>query len=320
MTWFYDLADRVLVPTEVYRRELVDTGIPAEKIEILERGVDTSLFHAARRDPGFYERTDDASLGGSLLRVLYVGRLAPEKNLGFLLRELRPLLDSRADVELVLVGDGPSRQELARQAGDRVRFLGELHGETLATAYASADLFVFPSTTDTFGNVVLEAQACGLPVVVTSEGGPRELVIPGPHGPRGRHRARGRFRRLGRAVARRSGAATGDGPSRSGSRAQPHLELGARPALVRPGRATDRTCARVVSTRRRPDRCWSVTTGDVRWLKEPPAADHGLLSGSIVRALPTAARGGRSQQVRHPFVVGPVTRPSLGVWSDSGSP
>ena len=179
VTWFYDLADRVLVPTEVYRRELVETGIPAEKIEILERGVDTSLFHAGRRDPGFYERADDASRGGSLLRVLYVGRLAPEKNLGFLLRELRPLLASRTDVELVLVGDGPSRQELARQAGDSVRFLGELHGETLATAYASADLFVFPSTTDTFGNVVLEAQACGLPVVVTSEGGPRELVMPG---------------------------------------------------------------------------------------------------------------------------------------------
>jgi glycosyltransferase involved in cell wall biosynthesis len=191
VTWFYDLADRVLVPTEVYRRELVDTGLAASKIEILERGVDTALFHSGRREPGFYDAvlnpqssTDGPSStagseAGVPLRVLYVGRLAPEKNLAFLLRELQPLLGMRGDVELVLVGDGPSRHELAAWAGDGVRFLGELHGEALATAYASADLFVFPSTTDTFGNVVLEAQACGLPVVVTNEGGPRELVMPG---------------------------------------------------------------------------------------------------------------------------------------------
>ncbi len=88
----------------------------------------------------------------------------------------------RPELSLALVGDGPPRAELERRAGERVHFTGFLEGAELAAAYASADVFVFPSRTDTFGNVVLEAQASALPVVVALEGGPRELIESGHDG------------------------------------------------------------------------------------------------------------------------------------------
>lgn len=117
------------------------------------------------------------------LKLLYVGRVSKEKNLQLLEKAFKSLVRSHPGLKLFIVGDGPYLEEMRREMTDTpCIFTGYLAGEELAEVYASCDLFVFPSTTDTFGNVVLEAQASGLPVVVTDAGGPRENVIDGVTG------------------------------------------------------------------------------------------------------------------------------------------
>ena len=173
MLWFYEQTDRILVPTEHYRKDLIHHGFEPAKLEVMARGVDTQLFHPDKRDSTFYQRY---ALDGSF-KFLYVGRLSREKNVHLLVDALDCLLQAGKAVSLILVGDGPYREELRSQCvGRPVVFTGFLEGEELATAYASADAMVFPSTTDTFGNVVLEAQASGLPVIVADRGGPPEIV------------------------------------------------------------------------------------------------------------------------------------------------
>jgi glycosyltransferase involved in cell wall biosynthesis len=116
-------------------------------------------------------------LAADSFKFLYVGRLSREKNTALLVDAFDRLLQAGQPVSLVLVGDGPYREELQMQcAGRPAVFTGFLTGEELAAAYASADVMVFPSTTDTFGNVVLEAQASGLPVIVSDRGGPPDIV------------------------------------------------------------------------------------------------------------------------------------------------
>jgi glycosyltransferase involved in cell wall biosynthesis len=110
------------------------------------------------------------------LRLLYVGRISKEKDLDLLAEAYRRLRDEGLPVQLFVVGHGPYSEALAKSLPDAI-FTGYLTGTELARAYASADIFVFPSTTDTFGNVILEAQASGLPVVVSASGGPKELVV-----------------------------------------------------------------------------------------------------------------------------------------------
>jgi glycosyltransferase involved in cell wall biosynthesis len=113
------------------------------------------------------------------LKLLYVGRVSKEKNMPFLAKAFKHLVDVRPDIRLIVVGDGPYLSEMKTSlTGLPATFTGFLSGEDLAQAYASSDLFIFPSTTDTFGNVVLEAQASGLPVIVTDEGGPKENLVP----------------------------------------------------------------------------------------------------------------------------------------------
>jgi len=107
--------------------------------------------------------------------LLYVGRISKEKNLDVLANAYRRLRDEGLPVELLLVGHGPYSEALAETLPDAI-FTGYLRGKDLAAAYASADVFAFPSTTDTFGNVIIEAQASGVPVVVSDAGGPKELV------------------------------------------------------------------------------------------------------------------------------------------------
>jgi glycosyltransferase involved in cell wall biosynthesis len=116
-----------------------------------------------------------------MTRLLYVGRISKEKDLDVLAAAYRQLRDENLPVQLYLVGNGPYIGALQELMPDAI-FTGYLAGEELATAYASADVFVFPSTTDTFGNVIIEAQASGLPVIVSTVGGPKELVEPGVNG------------------------------------------------------------------------------------------------------------------------------------------
>jgi len=178
MHWFYSQMDIIYVNSEHYRRCWIDRGIPANKLKILPRGLDTALFHPTKRTAGF--RAKFGARDGEAV-LLYVGRISKEKDLDVLAAAYRRLLEKHPKTRLVLVGDGPYLKELRETIPEAV-FTGYLSGGDLAKAFASADIFVFPSTTDTFGNVVLEAMASGLPAIVSDTGGPRELVKNGVTG------------------------------------------------------------------------------------------------------------------------------------------
>ncbi len=174
--WFYEQLDWVLVPSKHTGRELVEKGLDPGKIRLFPRGVDTEKFHPAKRDPSFMRKSFGTGDG---LKVLYVGRISKEKNLHLLVRAFESIREKVPGAELVMVGDGPYLEEIkALASGMPCVFTGYLEGEELSSIYASCDLFVFPSATDTFGNVVLEAQASGLPVIVTDSGGPQENIVP----------------------------------------------------------------------------------------------------------------------------------------------
>jgi phosphatidylinositol alpha 1,6-mannosyltransferase len=158
---------RALLAPNAELRELLtrETGRPTH---LMRRGVDTSLFSPIKRVRG-----DGAFLIG------YVGRLSPEKNVRRLVELERGLIEAGAgDFRFLIVGCGSEREWLERRMR-RAEFTGILRGEALARAFASLDLFVFPSQTDTFGNVVLEAQASGVPCLVNSRGGPRSIIQAG---------------------------------------------------------------------------------------------------------------------------------------------
>ena len=171
MQWFYGQTDLLYVNSEFYRRCWIDRGIVPDKLRIFPRGLDTELFHPSRREADFWKKR-----GAKGAVMLYVGRVSKEKDLNFL-AEIMPALHEKVATPftLAIVGEGPYRKELEALLPDAI-FTGILTGRELGVAYASADLFVFPSTTDTYGNVVVEAMAAGLPVAVSDIGGPRELV------------------------------------------------------------------------------------------------------------------------------------------------
>ncbi len=184
MRWLYGQQDTVFVNSEQYRQSWIDRGIEPDKIKLLPRGLDTELFGPERRDPKFWQRFEKRRKQGAeqrLVRLLYVGRVSKEKDLDVLAAAYTKLREENAPMKLFIVGNGPYAKTLAANLPEAV-FTGYLAGKDLATAYASADIFVFPSTTDTFGNVVIEAQASGLPVVVSNLGGPNELVEDGVDG------------------------------------------------------------------------------------------------------------------------------------------
>jgi glycosyltransferase involved in cell wall biosynthesis len=178
MHWFYGQLDTVFVNSEEYRKSWVKRGFDPAKLKILPRGLDTELFHPARRSAAFLEKF--GTRNGDV-RLLYVGRVSREKDLDLLATAYRRLRNEGLPIQLFVVGHGPYAEALAKSLPEAF-FTGYLEGTELATAYASADIFVFPSTTDTFGNVILEAQASGLPVVVSDSGGPKELVANGTNG------------------------------------------------------------------------------------------------------------------------------------------
>ncbi len=157
MKWYYNKCRLVLSPSQFTCNQLKRKL--STKIRIFSRGVDTKLFHPAKFK---FNRKSIA---------LYVGRLSIEKNLDILIK----CFSSRKDCMLKFVGSGPYEQELKKRLPN-AKFLGYLSGKRLARAYSKADFFLFPSTTDSFGNVVLEAMASGLPVIVSNKMGPRELV------------------------------------------------------------------------------------------------------------------------------------------------
>jgi glycosyltransferase involved in cell wall biosynthesis len=169
----YGQCEIVLSPSESADESLRALGIPGERVRRWERGVDASRFDPALRDP--------ASLPGEL-SVLYAGRLTTEKGVDLLADAFLTAQAADPRLHLVLAGGGPEEDALRARLGSSATFLGWLDGERLARVYASADIFLFASRTDTFGQVLLEAQASGLPVVAVAEGGPRSLIEDGRTG------------------------------------------------------------------------------------------------------------------------------------------
>ena len=156
---FHNKALSTLVPTESLRDELQALGF--RNLEVVARGVDTALFQPQRRSATLRQTW---GVQDRDLVALSVGRLAPEKNLPLVLRSYQLMRELQPRLRLVLVGDGPERARLERENPD-VIFAGMRIGEDLAAHYASADVFLFPSVTETYGNVTVEAMASGLAVV-----------------------------------------------------------------------------------------------------------------------------------------------------------
>lgn len=173
---FHNRTAFTMVPTERLKLELDRAGF--ERLVVVTRGVDTLLFDPARRSEAL-RRVWGVAPGGRA--VLYVGRLAPEKNLGTLATAFHAMRQVDASLRLVVVGDGPARRELTEALPDAV-FAGRRSGEDLAAHYASADLFVFPSMTETFGNVTTEAMASGLPVLAYDHAAAGQLITSGESG------------------------------------------------------------------------------------------------------------------------------------------
>lgn len=176
MAWYYNQVDLVLVPSETTGNELVSRGVPRQKIRYFHREFDIKKFHPVWRN-GFYK--DKYNLEDRAFKLLYVGRISKEKNMDILSNVFRRLNGIKKNIHLIIVGEGPYMGELKKELKnhEQVTFTGYLSGKELSQAYASSDVFIFPSTTDTFGNVVIEAQASGLPVIVSDRGGPKENVI-----------------------------------------------------------------------------------------------------------------------------------------------
>jgi len=163
----------VLSPSPATDERLRGLGIGAERIGRWDRGVDL-MFDPELRSR---DRVDDGTV-----KVLYAGRLTKEKGVELLADAFLAAHERDPRLHLVLAGGGPEEEHLRERLGERATFLGWLAGEELARAYASADVFLFASRTDTYGQVIVEAQASGVPVVAVAEGGPVSLIEHGETG------------------------------------------------------------------------------------------------------------------------------------------
>ncbi len=173
---FHNRTACTMVPTENLRSELGTLGF--KRLRVVSRGVDTQLFSPERRSEALRKSW---GAGPNTMVLLCVGRLAAEKNLNLLISAFEGMRLRAHDVRLVLVGDGPERARLAQRCPEAV-FAGMRLGEDLAAHYASADLFVFPSLTETWGNVVPEAMASGLTVMAYEHAAASELIRHGDNG------------------------------------------------------------------------------------------------------------------------------------------
>lgn len=176
MRRFHNGAQATLVPTEALREELQGMGF--RHATRLPRAVDNGLFHPARRDDALRAAW---GLRAEQLAVIHLGRIAPEKNLGLAVRAFRNIQQRCPDARFIWVGDGPAREQLAKDNPDFV-FCGIQRGEALAQHFASSDLFLFPSRSETYGNVTLEAMASGVPTVAFDYGAAHECLRDGEHG------------------------------------------------------------------------------------------------------------------------------------------
>lgn len=178
LRWFHNRTLATYVPSRATIAELESHGF--RNLALWPRGVDGQTFRPDR--PGRQSVREALRFGPDDVVIGHVSRLAAEKNIEYLTSALEQVQTERPQSRLLIVGDGPARQDVQRRLGERARLVGYRTGDDLADHYAAADLFAFASLTETFGNVVLEAMASGLPVVALNAGGPGDILIPGETG------------------------------------------------------------------------------------------------------------------------------------------
>jgi glycosyltransferase involved in cell wall biosynthesis len=177
LAWFYSQCKHIYVPSPSMADELNEEGID-EGIRIWARGVDTDQFNPEFRD---MEWRRSAGFDDSDKVVTFVSRLVWEKNLQTFVDTIKRLQQTHSDIKPMIVGDGPAKKELEHMLPE-AHFTGFVTGDELSRAYASSDVFLFPSETETFGNVTLEAMSSGLPCIVADATGSRSLVESGVNG------------------------------------------------------------------------------------------------------------------------------------------
>jgi glycosyltransferase involved in cell wall biosynthesis len=179
LRWFHNSTQLTCVPNKETERALRTFGVSC-KLCVVGRGVDIQRFSISHRSEKLREKWGAA---GDSVVMLYVGRLSPEKQIGTIIDAYQQMLQQGKNVRLVVVGDGPDHRYLTQMLGaEKVVFTGALSGDALTTAYASADVFVFASQVETFGNVVLEAMASALPVVAFDYACAQQYVVNGLSG------------------------------------------------------------------------------------------------------------------------------------------
>ncbi|MGJ8636859.1 MAG: glycosyltransferase family 4 protein [Phycisphaerales bacterium] len=180
MRTFYKQFAAVFSRSADYESRLTDLGINPHKLVRLTPGFDNQQFSASLRDPSIWKPLGIPTDG---FKLFFCGRVSTEKNLPILTKNwpsIKQHIESRTNqpAQLIIIGDGPYRPEMqSKLESHDTHFLGFKHGSELATLYASCDLFAFPSTTDTLGQVVMESQASGVPVIATDQGGPKEVIL-----------------------------------------------------------------------------------------------------------------------------------------------
>jgi len=176
LRYFHNNSHFTMVPTQALKNQLVSHGF--ERLRVLARGIDTELFNPSKRS---HELRNQWGVKDQQKVVLYVGRLASEKNLQVTVDAFRAMLQVNPNLKMVWVGDGPQKGALKLSCPNSV-FTGVQTGEALATHYASGDLFLFSSLSETFGNVTLEAMASGLAVLAYDYAAARQFIDHGVNG------------------------------------------------------------------------------------------------------------------------------------------
>ena len=181
MKWFYSSCNKILVNTEEYATILEERGYPVQKIGLFKRGIDTNLF---RPIDGAVKTISETYKIREANYILYAGRISKDKNVDIVIDSFKELKTKYKDLILIMAGEGPYLEELKEKTKNMndLIFLGRVSHKMMPIVYSSAKLFIFPSITDTFGRVVAEAKACGLPVLVSNNGGPKEIVEHGSTG------------------------------------------------------------------------------------------------------------------------------------------
>lgn len=169
--WFYRRSNLTLVPTKPIKKDLIKLGVKKQNLKIWGRSIESGAFRPDYREADHF----DLVVPADHKKVLFVSRLIKEKETKTIYKVYKKLLKADQNITLIITGDGPRRDWLERKMPKAI-FTGKKKGESLSKIYASSDVFFFPSASETFGNVIIEAMASGLPVVSANAGGPAELI------------------------------------------------------------------------------------------------------------------------------------------------